>query len=514
MKRFTWVFILAVFLVLNVETPVQSIDFNIIESFPIESVGFPNIESATDLDGDGNLDIVLSSGVSGNSFRIAERMSGAWVTRETLFEGNFERTAVGDVDGDGVPEIISTPDRSAVRIREASGDDNYPIIHESTYGNFLENFMVGDSDGDGSKEFLIGQEVNPGRVHILEGTGDNTYTNVGLVTGTSSNIFVVGTEDLDGDGIPGLIFGSHSGSAVNSHIYEGLVSSSSVSGFGVRALGDTDGNGKVEMIGVTVPVPWSADFRIFESDGDNSFQEVYSATDGHPSVGNLDGDGKDEIYQFVQDATGNRSIIRVSSRIGSTVFETANSGAAFQGFSGHITSVYSIGDTNGDGTRELAVLQGQTLHVVGPVPIISVSPPSLIFSDQDIDSGATTPLFTTVQNNGTTDLLFTGPGIFLTGAEAGEFLITNSPSTAPLAPGATREISVAFDPSSVGIKSASLSITSNDPDDATSEISLSGTGIQFTPTPTPTLTSTPTYTPTPTPTPTTEPLRVEDWFNY
>ncbi|MCA9413198.1 MAG: choice-of-anchor D domain-containing protein [Candidatus Omnitrophica bacterium] len=529
MKNFPRTFMLVGLLVFHTETAAHAIGFDIIESLPIDSVGFSNIESATDLDGDGNLDIVLSSGFTGTSFRIAERVAGAWVTRETLAEGNFERTEVGDVDGDGVPEIISSPDRSTVRIREASGDDNYPIIYQHTYGTFLENFKVGDSNGNGSKEFLIGQETSSGRVHILERAGNNAYNDLGFVIGTYRNVFVVGTGDLDSDGLSDLVFSNHLAPAVNSVIYENLATSSTVSGFTVRELGDTDGNGKVEMIGVTSPAPWSGDFRIFESDGDNSFQEVYSATGGHPSIGDLDGDGQDEIFRTILDATGNGTIIQVSSRIGSTVFEIANSGAAFQTTSGNITSVYPMGDTNGDGTPELAVLQGETLHIVGVlVPIISASPSTLVFPDQDIDSGATTPLIVTIRNDGGADLLFTGAGINLTGSDAGEFLITNSPSTAPLPPGATREVSIAFDPSSVGVKSASLTITTNDPDDATTEISISGTGILFTPTPTPTPTDTPTPTPTPTDTPTpthtpipiptatfTElPLGVENWRFY
>ncbi|MCA9417540.1 MAG: choice-of-anchor D domain-containing protein, partial [Candidatus Omnitrophica bacterium] len=109
---------------------------------------------------------------------------------------------------------------------------------------------------------------------------------------------------------------------------------------------------------------------------------------------------------------------------------------------------------------------------------VEVDPPGpLAFGDQNINGGASAAIAVTVTNIGVADLAFTGAEIALTGADAGEFVLSADSGENPLTPNATRTVQVAFDPSSVGLKSATLTITSNDADDAIVEVALSGTGV-------------------------------------
>ncbi|MBN1475766.1 choice-of-anchor D domain-containing protein, partial [Candidatus Sumerlaeota bacterium] len=112
---------------------------------------------------------------------------------------------------------------------------------------------------------------------------------------------------------------------------------------------------------------------------------------------------------------------------------------------------------------------------------ITAAPASLEFGNQDIGAGATAPLSIVIENTGVAPLVFTGSAVALTGPAAGDFAITNSPATSELAAGASREIAIAFDPTVVGARAASLEITSDDPDEPTVEIALSGTGVASTP---------------------------------
>ncbi len=64
----------------------------------------------------------------------------------------------------------------------------------------------------------------------------------------------------------------------------------------------------------------------------------------------------------------------------------------------------------------------------------------------------------------------------LTGGESGEFAITQGGGSFTLAPGATRNLEVAFEPSSSGPKDTTLRVESNDSDEKRFDVPLSGTG--------------------------------------
>jgi hypothetical protein len=192
-------------------------------------------------------------------------------------------------------------------------------------------------------------------------------------------------------------------------------------------------------------------------------------------------------------------------------------------------SVSGIFDANGDGLGDLIVGANHEASSTSPnkagraymyfspflLPEIHVDWESIAFGDRNIVGGPSGPVTVKIENRGRGDLLFIsrlllncgfagcdlGEPIDLGGPDADEFVLTGEIDTSRLVPGASREIAVAFDPASLGAQLAFLGITTNDPVDATVEISLTGRGVLFTPTPT----STPGPTHTPTPTPTTEP---------
>ncbi len=64
----------------------------------------------------------------------------------------------------------------------------------------------------------------------------------------------------------------------------------------------------------------------------------------------------------------------------------------------------------------------------------------------------------------------------LTGGDAGQFAITQGGAPFTLGPGATRNLDVRFTPTSGGLKSATLRLTSTDTDESPLDVALSGTG--------------------------------------
>jgi hypothetical protein len=68
------------------------------------------------------------------------------------------------------------------------------------------------------------------------------------------------------------------------------------------------------------------------------------------------------------------------------------------------------------------------------------------------------------------------------GGSPGDFQIVPSVSKDPILAGADRTVSIRFDPSDNTVKTAILRITTNDPDAATVDVPLKGTGTGRMPT--------------------------------
>jgi hypothetical protein len=80
-----------------------------------------------------------------------------------------------------------------------------------------------------------------------------------------------------------------------------------------------------------------------------------------------------------------------------------------------------------------------------------------------------------ITNEGTADLTISS--VIITGTDASQFSIETDTGEGTLTPGATRTVQVSFDPSTMGVKSAQLRIESDDSDEGTVDVSLSGTGL-------------------------------------
>jgi hypothetical protein len=126
-----------------------------------------------------------------------------------------------------------------------------------------------------------------------------------------------------------------------------------------------------------------------------------------------------------------------------------------------------------------AVLGATTVHTVtlldddvAPSPDITVSPPALDFGSQDIDAGPTLSQTVTISNSGSITLNLSS--VTITGPAASHFIKVADSGEPVLTPGQARTVSVSFNPSSTGAKSAALQIVS---DLANVNVDLNGTGI-------------------------------------
>ena len=105
-------------------------------------------------------------------------------------------------------------------------------------------------------------------------------------------------------------------------------------------------------------------------------------------------------------------------------------------------------------------------------PEIDVSPASQSYGNVLIGTNATRTV--TIRNLGGADLQVSAST--LTGGDAGQFAITQGGAPFTLGPGATRNLDVRFTPTSGGLKSTTLRLTSTDADESPLDVALSGTG--------------------------------------
>ncbi|MEO7003624.1 MAG: N,N-dimethylformamidase beta subunit family domain-containing protein [Ktedonobacterales bacterium] len=124
----------------------------------------------------------------------------------------------------------------------------------------------------------------------------------------------------------------------------------------------------------------------------------------------------------------------------------------------------------------------QNLSLIGtavnPGPIISFTPTSLTFSNQGLGSTSATQTVT-VSNTGTASLHVTS--VTLGGTNAGDFMLMADTCTgAAVAVNATCSVSVAFAPTALGSRTASLSFADDAPA-SPQAVALSGSGVQSLP---------------------------------
>ncbi len=100
------------------------------------------------------------------------------------------------------------------------------------------------------------------------------------------------------------------------------------------------------------------------------------------------------------------------------------------------------------------------------------------FGSTPVADGSVSRTFT-IYNTGNGDLNFgDSPKVVVSGTHASDFSITAQPMS-PIAPSGSTTFTVVFDPSAGGVRTASISITNDDPNENPYNFSIQGTGATF-----------------------------------
>lgn len=489
--------------------------------------------TVADVNADGKADITaMEPGASGGGK--AYIVSGATGTvLRTFTSPNAETggrfgtvTAIGDLNGDGKPEILigasyenpGAAPSDAGRAYIFSGDslvatplNTLVSPGEAASGLFgTQVAALGDLTGDGKGEFAI-SALGEGKVYVYNSATLALLHTLTSPAGVTSLAVSGGRYDVTGDGVPDLLLlaanetigaqtdagrayliNGATGGLVHTFVSPNPETAAAYFGGGAIQVPDVTGDSVADIV-ITAPmetVGYAVAGRVYLFNGaTRALVRTTVTNDGADSyfgiaaeLIDIDADGDKDLaigsgygisegrIAFYDLATGD-----LVARLYDDVI------SANQQFQGPV----ALPDLEGDGKPNFLVnapggggstLAGKVYAYNGLTSSSSGSSTPIVFPARDPNDGPTTSRSYYLTSLGEMPLKFTGTGFSITGANASDFSIVGTPDTSDAVEDAVRTVSIVFDPSAAGTRTATLEITTNDPATPTRTVTLTGEG--------------------------------------
>ena len=280
--------------------------------------------SVGDLDGDGKLDIIVLKTQSGVSFdrfiSIFKNISTAdtiLLTRTDYPIGtlndNPQYSVITDFDGDGKPDVavLTYSIVSILRNTSAAGSISFAgKVDLFMFGQSLaSSITTADIDGDGKTDIIV-TDRNLEYVYVYRNTSTPGNVSFGqkVMIQTGFSPASVAFADMNNDGRPDMVAlnrGNNSMSTYKNISTAGVVSFENRINYQLNvtpdnlALGDLDGDGKVDVAFVTNSDMFVYVLKNTSSGGNISFADKISYDDpfkpGHVFLADMNNDGKADI---------------------------------------------------------------------------------------------------------------------------------------------------------------------------------------------------------------------------
>jgi uncharacterized protein YfaP (DUF2135 family) len=294
---------------------------------------------------------------------------------------NTAFVSIGDFNGDGKFDLVASNfNENTISVLLGKGDGTFRARVDNSSGGFWpDSVAVGDFNDDGKSDLAVvncGSCQSPSRedtVGVLLGNGDGTFRKVvNYPTGTSPQSVIV--VDVNGDGKPDLVVADSCGTK---GCEAGSVSVLLGNGDGTFqppmdfdtgpgavsvATGDFNRDGKVDLVTANIGGN-SNTVSILLGNGDGTFEPHVDYTTGRGprsvAVGDFNGDGKADLV--TADSAHNAVSILLGNGDGTFGLPT-------QFAAGRSPNSVVIGDFNRDGNQDLAVTNISGTH--GSVSIL------------------------------------------------------------------------------------------------------------------------------------------------
>jgi phospholipase C len=424
---------------------VQTGDFNKDGCLDLITANFTeNLGSVMTGDGDGTFTIENAGAVTGNS---------------------PVSIAVGDFTGDGILDmaILSSVDKT-VSILPGVGDGTFGFTGTVAVGNSPSSIVAADFNGDGKLDLAVANKAD-NTISILQGSGTGTFTSAGTVsTGTGPNWLGVG--DFNGDGKLDLVSVNTTADTVSLMLGNGNGTfqthqdSATGSTPNSAVVGDFNGDGRLDLAvtnnaansvsillqpgssgGPIVQLsPTSLSFGVVLVNTTSPTQNVTLTNIGTSaltitSVAPTKSFAKTNLCPLSPNTlgAGQNCTVQVACK------PTAK---------GNLTGTLSFTD-NAPGSP-------QTVSLACTATVVELAPSSLNFGTIKVGTSSTQNV--TLTNVGSSALSITAFSI--TGANKSDYSQTNTCGTS-VAPGANCTVTVKFQPSATGTRTANVQITDN-----------------------------------------------------
>ncbi|WP_178988169.1 T9SS type A sorting domain-containing protein [Winogradskyella schleiferi] len=176
---------------------------------------------AVDMDGDNDKDVLVSSRLeetTGDYQLIWYENDGTGTfIQEHIFEttsNSILRINYADVDDDGDMDVISGEDNSVLKLYNNNGDGTFeiPIIFSETGFSYLSGLQVADVDGDNDIDVLASYISDEVIWHENDGSGDLSGKHIIIEELSSSSALFVA--DIDGDNDNDVLFSNRNADEV------------------------------------------------------------------------------------------------------------------------------------------------------------------------------------------------------------------------------------------------------------------------------------------------------------
>ncbi|HEV2351742.1 MAG TPA: FG-GAP-like repeat-containing protein [Terriglobia bacterium] len=445
------------------------------------STGFTGPEVVADFNGDGKLDVAtrISSSVNGGTVTAllghGDGTLGGPISSSAGTAGLYAMGA-GDFNGDGKMDLV-VDDGGSVSVLLGNGDGSFqaPIstLIGATYT--VEGIVVGDFSGDGKLDLAVNvydSGLGGFRAVILLGSGDGTFV-VGssYVAPNGGIINSLVAADFNHDGKLDLALLDRLNKAVLVYLGNGNGSFQSPISYAINSS-DTDVLGTADVNGDGIlDLVAASEFGVSAllGNGDGTFKNHLDSTP--PRFGGLQS-------LTIADVNGDGHPDLVGYGEGETNVMLGNGDGTFRGPLAYYHALnggrVAAGDFNSDGIPDIAITSqtftpaGTGVTLLLSAPVASIFPSSLNFASQLVGtSGAMQSA--TLYNGGSASLSLKSI------TTTGDFLQTNNcDGTLPVA--ANCAVNVTFTPAASGIRTGTLSFTDNSFANP-QLVALTGTGI-------------------------------------